>query len=163
LCKNILFSLQENQAFTCVKIFAVRFLSGKQQRASLLCVLYRAHGKGKTHGKKIICRAFLLGSTANPRVCRGFFIAHGKPAVRFITAHAKQFFPERESPLDTEGEPLAPRGGQFFSLCRASSKKRTAKRCLGRAFLFWCTTKYFPQFMSPMSQIQLLIKKFFST
>jgi hypothetical protein len=36
----------------CVKIFAVRFLSGARQRASLPCVLYRAHGKQKAHGKK---------------------------------------------------------------------------------------------------------------
>jgi hypothetical protein len=45
-------SLRENPSLSCVKIFAVRFLSGARQRASLPCVLYRAHGKQKAHGKK---------------------------------------------------------------------------------------------------------------
>jgi hypothetical protein len=40
-------ALRENTLLSCVKIFAVRFLSGTRQRASLPCVLYRAHGKEK--------------------------------------------------------------------------------------------------------------------
>jgi hypothetical protein len=41
--------------------------------------------------------------------------------------------------------------------------RRTTKKCPCRAFLFWRTAKYFPQFMSPKSQIQLPLKKFLST
>jgi hypothetical protein len=44
-------TLRENPSLPCVKIFAVRFLSGARQRTSLPCVLYRAHDKEKTHGK----------------------------------------------------------------------------------------------------------------
>jgi hypothetical protein len=45
-------TLRENRALPCVKNFAVRFLSGARQRASLSCVLDRTHGKQTTHGKK---------------------------------------------------------------------------------------------------------------
>jgi hypothetical protein len=50
-------SLRENSSLPCVKIFAVRFLSGAQQRGSLSCVSSIAQGE-KTFGKKIVCRAF---------------------------------------------------------------------------------------------------------
>jgi hypothetical protein len=48
--------LRENLRLPCVKIFAVRFISGARQRASLPCVFYRTHGKEKTHDKQALCR-----------------------------------------------------------------------------------------------------------
>jgi hypothetical protein len=63
-------SQRENPCLPCVKIFAVRFISGAWQRACLPCVFYIAHGKKnarlfavrleKTHGKDLVYRAFLL-------------------------------------------------------------------------------------------------------
>jgi hypothetical protein len=94
-----------------------------------------------------------LGRTANPWVCHAFLIAHGK-----------LFSPNVRRPcVDTEGEPLAPGAGKFFSLFAVRFLRRTTKKCPCRAFLFWRTAKYFPQFMSPKSQIQLPLKKFLST
>jgi hypothetical protein len=55
---------RENPCLPCVKIFAVRFISGARQRACLSCVFYIAHGKEKTHAKDHVCRAFLLQRTA---------------------------------------------------------------------------------------------------
>jgi hypothetical protein len=58
-------SLRENIRLPCVKFFAVRFISGARKRDCLPCVFYKAHGKEKTHGKDLVCRAF-------------YFLAHGK-------------------------------------------------------------------------------------
>jgi hypothetical protein len=48
---------RENPCLPCVKIFAVRFISGARQKACLPCVFYIAHGKEKTHAKQVVCRA----------------------------------------------------------------------------------------------------------
>jgi hypothetical protein len=57
---------------SCVKFFAVPFISGARQRDCLPCVFYKAHGKQalcraleKTHDKDLVCRAF-------------YFLAHVK-------------------------------------------------------------------------------------
>jgi hypothetical protein len=89
--------------------FVVRFLSGARQRTSLPCALYRAHGKDKTHRKNCLPCVFL--------------------------GARQTFFPNVRRPrVDTEGKPLAPRGGQFFSLSLSCAYiKRTANMKLCRA------------------------------
>jgi hypothetical protein len=55
-----------------VKIFAVHFLSGAQQRGSLSCVFSIAHGKQKMLGKKLFVVRFYI-SARQQIVCRVFF------------------------------------------------------------------------------------------
>jgi hypothetical protein len=63
---------------SCVKLFAVRFISGARQRDWLPCVFYTAHGKEKTHGKQAFCRA-PEKTHGKDLICRAFyFLAHGK-------------------------------------------------------------------------------------
>jgi hypothetical protein len=72
-------SLRENRALPCVKMFAVRFLSGARQRASLPCVLYKAHDKENTHGKKWFVVRFFGDARQTLEVAVHFFETHGKP------------------------------------------------------------------------------------
>jgi hypothetical protein len=72
-----MYTQRENPCLPCVKIFAVRFISGARQRACLPCVFYIAHDKEKTHAKQVVCRA--PEENAQQRsFCRAFFIAHDK-------------------------------------------------------------------------------------
>jgi hypothetical protein len=48
-------ALWQNPPLPCVGIFAVRFISGAQQKDYLPCVCYKAHGKEKTHVKGFVC------------------------------------------------------------------------------------------------------------
>jgi hypothetical protein len=133
-----------------------------RENQALPCVFYRAHDK------ELLCHAFYIGRTTKRKRtgknCLSCVFWDARQtlefAVRFLIAHDKLFFANVRRPrVDTEGEPLAPRGGRaIFFLFAVRLKKRTTKRCLCRAFLFWRTTKYFPQFMSPKSQIQLPLK-----
>jgi hypothetical protein len=71
-------SLRENPSLPCVKIFAVRFLSGARQRGYLPCVFSIAHGEKKRSAKKIICRALSLNTRQRNSLPCVFFLAHDK-------------------------------------------------------------------------------------
>jgi hypothetical protein len=101
----------------CVKIFAVRFLSGARQKAYLPCVFSRPHGKEKTHGKQALCRASDKKRTANKIF-----------AVRFSSSARQSIF----FPLHP---PRKPRIILSKILCRALQFRRTANPCVCRAFL----------------------------
>jgi len=70
--------LRENACLPCVLLFAVCFLSGTQQRATLPCATTKTPGLKITHGKSIFCRVLFFGTQQNQALPCAFSLAHGK-------------------------------------------------------------------------------------
>ena len=72
---NVGGTLQENPYLPCVSLFAVYFLSGTRQRATLPCATTKTPGLKKTHGKSILCRVLFLAH-GKIMLCRMHFLCH---------------------------------------------------------------------------------------
>ena len=66
-------TLPENLNLPCVSIFAVCFLSGTRQRATLPCATTKTPGLKKTHGKFMLCRVLFLAHGKTMLCCVPFF------------------------------------------------------------------------------------------
>ena len=87
----------KNPYLPCVLLFAVCFLSGTRQRATLPCATTKTPGLKNTHGKFMLCRVLFFWHTTKSIVCRVpkkstrqsinlpcVFSAHGKRIIFFL-------------------------------------------------------------------------------
>ena len=93
--------LPENLCLPCVLLFAVCFLSGTRQRATLPCATVKTHGKKNTWQNSCFAVCWHTAKTlpcadTRQRLCRVLFFSHGKvnslSCVIFGTRQSYNFF-----------------------------------------------------------------------